>query len=73
MATRAGSIATSRVSSALSPWHVAIGAFSEGYHSLMEGIGASLRSGAMRGIVLSDQEMLIRKHYKVAGDMVTTP
>ena len=38
--------------------------------SIMEGIGASLRSGAMHSIVLSDQEMLIRKHFKVAADMV---
>jgi phenylpropionate dioxygenase-like ring-hydroxylating dioxygenase large terminal subunit len=41
--------------------------------STMEKIHASLKSGALSEIILSQQEMLIQKHYAMAEEMVQQP
>jgi hypothetical protein len=38
--------------------------------STMEAIHASLKTGVMSHVVLSQQEMLLQKHYSVAAEMV---
>jgi phenylpropionate dioxygenase-like ring-hydroxylating dioxygenase large terminal subunit len=41
--------------------------------STMEAIHASLKSGAVSEVILSQQEMLIQKHYAMAAAMVAQP
>jgi hypothetical protein len=41
--------------------------------STMEAIHASLKTGAMPEIVLSQQEMLLQKHYAMVERMVAQP
>jgi hypothetical protein len=41
--------------------------------STMEAIHASLKTGVMPEVLLSQQEMLLQKHYAMAEKMVTEP
>ena len=41
--------------------------------STMEAIHAMMKTGAMPEVILSQQEMLIQKHYATAEQMVREP